>query len=287
MGSLKIYTIILIFSINYFHPVQCQVEKCCPIDFKLDISNFNKLTCKLSTNQLSRLQWDAYNILPPLTPHECDESRYDFIPDETNYIEFNGCIDKDSNEQYVAVSCAQDSTNGVHLMNKCCPFGKFYDHTERFCKQSTSFYGNFKHLFGNVAVLFKNKVPDCLENEVFVEYFSTPQDVQFDGTNVIVDGNYMPSNKFCIDDVVNINSSESTQDIQLVIRSCRPRSICNEIPCYRRCCKTDQVLKKSFKAKQCVPSLENKNLIPVFYDVETPVTNPQRQISLKGIKLNY
>lgn len=275
---------ILILLITYFHPIQCQVKKCCPIDFELDIQN--ELTCKLSTNPYNQLKWDAYNIYPPLLPQECDEFRYAHVQDDANYIELNGCIDKDSNEQYVAVSCAQDSTNGVHLVNKCCPYGKFYDHTERFCTQNSAFYSNFKHLFGNAAVVFKNKVPDCLENEVFVEYFSTIQDVQFDGINVIVHGNYLPSNKFCIDDLVNVNSSELTQDIRLVIRSCRPRSICNEIPCYRRCCKTDQVLKKGFKAKECVPNQENKKLIPVFYDVETPITNPQRQIILRGINLN-
>lgn len=277
MQLFKIYAN-LIFLITSFYLIQCQVRKCCPIN--VDFDGQNELTCKSSTNS-NRSQWDAHNIFLSLLPQTCDEFRYAFVKDETNYIEFNGCIDKDSNDQYVAVSCAQDTIAGVHFINTCCPFGQFYDHTERFCTQHFDFYGNFKHLFGNAAVVFKNKVPDCLENEVFVEYFSTLQDVQFDGMNVLVDGNYLPSNKFCINDLVNVNSS--SQDIQLVIRSCRPRSICNEISCYRRCCKTDQVLKKSFKAKQCVPHPENKNLFPVFYDVETPVTKPQRQTILKGI----
>lgn len=262
-------------------PIKCQVMKCCPIDYVLDVQS--EFKCKLPTNSYNRLQWEAYNILLPAQLQNCEDFRYEHVEDESNYIELNGCIDKDFNDQYVAVSCSQDFNVGVHSMNKCCPFGQSYDHNGRFCAQKSHIYGLFKQLFGNAAVIFKNKVPDCSENEVFVEYFSTIHDVQFNGMNVIVNGNYLPSNKFCIDDLVNINASESTHDIQFVIRSCRPRSICNEIPCYRRCCKTDQVLKKGVKAKQCVPHPENKNLIPIFYDVGLPITNIQRQIHPKGM----
>lgn len=268
---------ILTLLIYFLHPIQCQIRKCCPLDSVFDVQS--EYMCKLTTNPY---YWDAYNILPPLLSLQMCTDRLKYIEDESNYVELNGCIDKDSNDQYVAVSCSQDLPIGVHFINKCCPFGKFYDHTERFCTQNSGFNGYFKQLFGNSAIIFKAKVPNCSENEVFVEYFSTIHDIQFDGMNVFVNGNYLPSNKFCIDDLVNLNSSESTQDIQFVVRSCRPRSICDEIPCYRRCCKTDQVLKKTVKAKQCVPHPENKNLIPTFYDVETPITNPQRQIILKG-----
>lgn len=279
--SRKSIYVSITFLIYCLHQIQCQVTKCCPTGSVLDIQT--EYTCELPTN---RLHWEAYNILPPalLT---CSEFRHIYVEDYRSYVELNGCIDKNLNDQYVAISCSPDSTVGVHFINKCCPFGEIYDHTNRICAQNSDFNGYFKRVFGYTAVVFKTKVPDCSENEVFVEYHSGGHNIQFDGMNLKVNGHDLSPNKYCIDDLMNINPNEYNQDvIQFIVRSCRPRSICGETPCYRRCCKTDQVLKKGSKQKQCVQHPENKNLIPEFYDVITPVTNPQRQIYVKGTHPN-
>lgn len=186
---------------------------------------------------------------------------------------------------HVAVSYSQDLAGDTYFINKCCPLFHSYDHTERFCTQSLNFNSYFRQLFGNDAVVIENTVPDCAEDEVFVEYFSTIHNIHFDGMNLKVDNYELPSNKFCIDNLVNINPIELTEGgIHLVVRSCRPNSICNEIPCFRRCCKTDQILRKGRRSKECVP--HQKNLVPIFYDVEPPITNPQKQISLRGMGFN-
>lgn len=261
--------------------VQCQVSKCCPTGSIPDVQS--EFTCKKSMN---RAVLNTHNILQPSILN-CPDPYNIFLKDQY-YIELNGCIDTDSNNELVAVSCSQEWTTGVHLINKCCPFGQVYDHTERFCTQNTDLQGNFKQVFDNSAVVFKNKIPDCSDDdEVFVEYYSATHSIHFDGFNLRVDGADLSPNKFCIDDLVNINSTEfRPNDMNFIVRSCRPRHMCNEIPCFRRCCKTDQVLQKGYKMKKCVPNPEGKNLVPTFYDVQSPVTNPQRQIQLRGMILN-
>lgn len=272
-----IFLIIIIIPVCFIQRIQSEVAKCCSEHTVLDIQ---KHSCESSKNQSN---WDVYNIQSPSSSLlNCAKPRNVFQGREY-YIELNGCIDKDKNDQFVAISCLNYSTINVHLMNKCCPFGQSYDHNGRFCAQNSEVHGHFKKLFGNVAVVFRDTVPDCTEDEVFVEYFSTVHKIHFDGKNLNVNGNTLVSDKFCIEDLVNIKTNKvNGDDKYFIVRSCHPRSICEKIPCIRRCCKADQVMYPQLEGqRECQYHPNKKNLLPIFYDVSRPLNNP-KEVHLKG-----
>lgn len=259
--------------------IQCEVTKCCPEQAVLDTIH----SCESPKKQIT---WDVYNIeyieFSSLLLN-CTKPRRTFV--DEFYSELNGCIDKDQNGQYVSVSCAKYSTAGVHLMNKCCPTGQSYDQIGRACVQNPDVHSHFKKLFGNTVVVFQNATPDCSEDEVFVEYFSTSHSIQFDGAKINVNGHSLLPDKFCIEDLVNIESNEvSNGDRYFIVRSCRPRSLCEEIPCIRRCCKADQIMYPQPKGKrQCQYHPHKINLRPTFYNVSLPLDAPQKQVLIKGM----
>lgn len=261
--------------------VQCQLTKCCSTGLVLTKNGFSYV-CE---SPASSVDWNSYNIpfSPNSIPYNCMWLGNPF-EGNINYVEMNGCVDKDLNNQFVAVSCSPSPVSGVHLLSKCCPSGQSYDYGERNCIRNPDSPLHFNRLLGNAAVVFQNKVPDCSEDEVFVEYFSKYHWIRFEGMNLEVNGNLLPRTKFCIEDLVNIDPGEASGDEKhFIVRSCRERSICNEVPCIRRCCKTDQFLKKGKGAKSCLPHPSNKNLNPTFHDVSLPLSDTQTQIGLKGM----
>lgn len=262
----------------------CQVTKCCSEHSILDIES--DLFCESSTNHTD---WDAYNI--PTSPViNCSDIRNIFIKHES-YAELNGCIDKTSNDQYVSVSCSQDAETktGVHLLNKCCPSANSYDHIQRTCIRDANLHSRFEQVFGESAIVFKHTVPNCSTDEVFVEYFSTVHTIQFDGTNLKVYNDSLMPDKFCIEDLVNIDSDKfNINDRHIIIRSCRPRSVCEKIPCMQRCCKADQVMEprpEGYKICQYHPY--KMNLEPTFYNISIPLDHSQKQSFVNGVDLNF
>lgn len=273
---------LILFVLCLTSRIQCditpatEITKCCPFGSVLETSGYYCVE--------NETIWDAYNINPSTLPL-CDDHERTvanvFQNDET-YIELNGCIDKDLNDKFVAVSCSKNSKIGVHAMKKCCPIGRSYDHIKRACVENPNSHAHFKSLFENSMVVFENNVPICGNDEVFVEYFSTVHDIQFLGKNVQVNNDTLTADKFCIEDLINIDSSDNGENgPHMIIRSCRPRSVCNEMPCIRRCCSADEIMKNN--PKRCEPHPDNANLIPIFYDLSYPLTSDQQQTRLKGM----
>lgn len=253
--------------------IQCEITKCCPFGSVLETSGY--FCTENETN------WDSYNIIPATLP-DCERTVTKVFQKKETYIELNGCIDKDVNNDFVAVSCSNYSEIGVHAMKKCCPIGQSYDHKRRACVENAYSHSDFKTLFQNTSVVFENIIPNCTDDEVFVEYFSTIHDIQFSGENVQVNNDTLTADKFCIEDLINIDSWGTQQNGQhMIIRSCRPRSICNEITCIRRCCRTDQIMLN--RPRRCAPHPDNINLIPIFYDINEPLTSKQQQTRLTGM----
>lgn len=192
---------------------------------------------------------------------------------------------------FVALSCLQRSVSTVHLVNKCCPTGHSYDPSKGFCIRDSNSHLHFESLFGSSAVVFENKIPDCSEEEVFVEYFSTDHNIKFTGRDIKVNDEIISSDKYCFDGLVNlIEIAPNKREHHTIVRSCRPRSICNKIPCIRRCCKTDQILHAPFATpgpERCQPHPNNTNLLPIFHDISFPLSDTQKRIHLKGMQIIY
>lgn len=280
------FNCILIIIIYFTKQIQCQIKKCCPEDFVLDTKDFY---CGSSENENV---WDSYNIKYNnlMNLENCVRKTRNAFGKEEAYAELNGCIDKDLNDTFVAVSC-QDTPGvnvGVHFVKKCCPIGQSYDHSKRNCVLDPNSHETFKSLFGNSVVVFERNIPECSREEVFVEYSSTAHSIRFSEKNVKVNGNILPSDKFCIEDLINIDPNEATtNEHHVIVRSCRPRSICNEISCIRRCCSADQIMLNRPKSERCQPHPNNTNLMPIFYDITFPLSDTQKKKPIRGMMFFY
>lgn len=262
-----IFTSIIIYSVK----IQSEVTKCCPIGSVLD--TFSSSCAENETN------WDAYNIENVEMPY-CDHQLIDVFKDG-KYFELNGCIDKNEHDEFVTIQCSDNPKIGVHLMNKCCPIGYSYDHIERSCIENPKTHMHFKKVFKNSVVVFNNSVPICSDDEVYVEYHSTVDNITFFGDVIEVNHNVLSLDKFCIEDLVNINENQSNE-LNVIVRSCQPNSVCNGITCMRRCCQADQILERN--PLRCEPHPTNTNLKPIFYDLDFPLVSDkiQTKIQIEG-----
>lgn len=287
MYGVSLIIVLIAISFCYIQRIHCQVTKCCPDGFafqSLDYSNSTNYSCLALENQTI---WDSYNLGSNPSVPNCDRQIQSAFENKETYINLNGCFDKDTNDQYVAVSCVQNeelTMAGVHLINKCCPIGQSYDHSKRSCTPNYNSYAHFKNIFEKSVVIFENNLPKCSKDEVFVEYSSTVHSIRFSEKNVKVNGNHLLADKFCIEDLVNVDPSDGdTNEQHIIVRSCRPHTVCNEMPCIRRCCSADQIMLNKPMAQRCQPHPNNTNLLPIFYDLTFPLSNVQTKARPKGM----
>lgn len=288
MYKVSIGCFLIAISFCNIQQIRCQVTKCCPDGFflqALDYPNFTNYSCQTLENQTI---WDSHNLGSNPSIPNCDRQIQTVFENMETYINLNGCFDKNTNDQYVAVSCVQNEGNnfsvGVHLINKCCPIGQSYDHIKRSCALNLNSYTHFKNIFENSVVILENNLPECSKDEVFVEYSSIVHSIRFSEKNLKVNGNHLLADKFCIEDLLNVDPSDGGSNEQhIIIRSCRPRTVCNEMPCIRRCCSTDQIMLNRPMAQRCQSHPSNANLQPIFYDLTFPLSNVQTKTQPKGM----
>lgn len=273
------------------------MPKCCPSDSRINIVDATIKSCAKSEN--TTIDWDAYNVA--VSADHTQFPRCEFGVRRTfeapaDFAELNGCLDKSIDGHFYAFHCNGQPTTAVHRLNKCCPLNHSYDHTERFCVPNTDSTLHFQELFGDNVVIFEPKVPDCADDEAFVEYYSTAHDIAFVDRNLKITTEHYPrgevlaSAKYCVEGLVNAAAGERSQR-HLIVRSCRPRNVCNEIPCIRRCCKSDQMYQRNAvtKKSECVTHPSSANFMPVFYDINFPLVpnKSQDQIHLKGMTSRF
>lgn len=194
-------------------------------------------------------------------------------------ISSDGCIDYlDGIVQ--GLKCSDREQVEVHKLFKCCPAGWSYDLQERQCVENVNDLKLFGNLVGSSVALFEMKTPECRPEDVFVEYFTDKQNVMLQRSGVDVvslltgESEFLLPESFCMEGIYN-NASEVTQ---LIVRSCRPRSVCHRMPCVRRCCKNDQMLAKINGTSQCVAI--NQNIRPIFHELSGPVEIDKMELAV-------
>lgn len=261
------------------------VHKCCPNGSYIKIRQDSTYECERELIR-SQIEFDAYNInhvnqLPP----NCAYIVRKLTESVEKLSELNGCVDRSSNGDLYAISCANEPIVYAHHLNRCCPFGHSYDHLGRYCVPISGSQSSFQQFFGDSVILFKTHVPDCEPEEVFVEYVTTEHEIHFDGNMLSVNNEILQPNKFCVEELMGAVSNELDQK-HLIVRSCRPQSLCNKIPCVRRCCKTDQMI---VRPGICKPHPEQKNFLPILYDIDFPLqeNKSQPKAYIKGMSIRF
>lgn len=264
--------ILAVILLNNFGETRALLSKCCPLGAQLHIQNDSAVNCVQSTNLTG---WELYNIESSSNetqlPH-CDHKVKRLFEESLDFSELSGCFDIADDGHFYAAYCRSEPTNAVHKLNKCCPTGHSYDHNERFCVPDARSHQHFGELFGADAVIFVPKVPSCAGDEVFAEYHSTAHNISFvDRTMTITTDNFpagesLQTHKYCIDGL--LNGDDKANEHHIIVRSCRPQSVCDKMPCIRRCCESDQMLQRNAKTRmaECVQHPNSTNFVPTFYE---------------------
>lgn len=276
-----------------------KISKCCPDGFELNLGG-NVTTDELNGNLELASRYSCFmtpeafmenepSTAPPLFGYNLRISDNVFalenddnnIPKCSNVELFQfdlsgGIISSDGCIDYLdgvlqGLKCSDREQIAVHKVFKCCPPGWSYDLTERQCVENSNDLQLFANLVGSSVALFETKTPECRQEDVFVEYYTDKQNVilQRSGVDIVSlltgESEFLLPGSFCMEGIYNI-ASEATQ---IIVRSCRPRSVCNRMPCVRRCCKNDQMLQKINGTSTCVAI--NQNIQPIFHEVTGPI----------------
>lgn len=279
MTSTSIVSVLIIFATVHLRG-SYSLSKCCPTDKILSKNTNDQGGYYYDCNQNDQRRLTGYNVKQNDVSNipDCNFEQRD-IDAKAKQININGCIDYTENG-FVSLSCPSEPKENVHLFNKCCPPGQSYDFNEQFCVPNENYLNHFSDIFDHSIVVFQSKVPQCdIYDEVFVEYHSSLHDIQMSSGGILITGpdsrsEYLPKDKFCIEGSVNHNNvgiSKPNVDpnaMYVIVRSCRSRAICEDIPCMRRCCENDQVLFHDDNITECRPHPDGKTFRPVFYRID-------------------
>lgn len=306
---IKSSLVIILFAIGIWKIDLCHanagmaLQKCCPKYQTLSISDLNnyRIVC-VPTDEPTIFGYNfmASEQTPPYSP-PCAEWTARRYSDTKQTLSQSGCADYVNDHMYV-IECRPPAKPFIEVTQayKCCPEHYSYDLEMHKCVSTPNQMQTFANFFGaTTTVLFQTMVPQCNnDNEVFVEYDTNVHDIFLNDGALYVRHDspqradeHLPAKTFCLDAAFrseNDDLYESEHTYRLVVRSCRPKNICQIIPCVRRCCRSDQMLEKPDEntPSECTDHPERQNFVPTFHSVGTAWRNEMpRSVNQTGMFL--
>lgn len=222
------------------------LRKCCPNGEIIRATKMDYSTNSAICGPTSDDEIHAFNLRIPAEPNNFSQEyascHVQYTP---SLVRLSGCIDLFEN-QIISIDCPTRNEPFVRVLQmlKCCPRDQSYDLKARKCACALNKSTAMASIFGNETVVtFKIGAPQCNdEEEVFVEYYSYSRHryhIEFVEDIIVIRHKdnpieYLTAKSFCIDDILNANN-------QLIVRTCRPKDVCERITCVRRCCRNDQM----------------------------------------------
>jgi hypothetical protein len=147
---------------------------------------------------------------------------------------------------------------------KCCASNELYDLSERECRMA-----NYTQKFQTFGNLLEFGAPKCDNDSVTVEYDSEKVEIRLEGgvlrlppQGTLKQSIELRSPSFCVDDVAPTDGSELEGQSHWMARTCQPKSVCDHIPCVRKCCGDGE---KLITGGTCGP--HSKGIQPKFHHI--------------------
>lgn len=184
------------------------------------------------------------------------------------------CVDMIDDKYYV-FACNEISPNSEELveivkLKKCCPQGKAYDIFGRRCVENnvTDIDSDFRDLLHSRKVaLFEYEDIKCKDDEALIEYHSVVHGLKiYDNALVLMKneidfGPVIIRSPFCIEATLNsevdipkgmeLDHFTKRASSKFVAKACREKSVCNNIPCFQKCCSNGERIVYDGNSSQC------------------------------------
>lgn len=161
----------------------------------------------------------------------------------------SSCVDI-MNGDYYLFACddlSKVSTNSKSIYNirKCCANNYTFDIFSRRCIVANEIIGDMNehfNFFGNKSVIFDIGIPNCKPDDVLIEYRDDLHKLKIYETSLIITAtethgpDVFIHGSYCIENAISSNRA-SDSNLKWISKVCRPKDICSEIPCLRKCCK--------------------------------------------------
>lgn len=208
----------------------------------------------------------SYNILTDENEHwpDCGESltAKELLGDVLRTSESASCIDIFKNTYHI-FSCnramdSEDDLVNIYSLRKCCPKYFSYDVFMRRCvaNNESIIEDDFGEILTKRNVPFTTGIPHCHDDDVIIEYHSDVHKFRLYDNSLIITGlggygpSILPQNSFCIERTMNSDADTPDGDnpehhnlkksSRWIAKSCRNKTICESVPCVRKCCKEGQ-----------------------------------------------
>lgn len=270
------------------------LRKCCPKGQSLSMNDLNErqIVCVPSEDDSESESFPSYNLEisdEPFKP-SCLNWHSHRHGNPVDIINLSGCVDI-VRGYLQSIQCVPSALPNIEVVRyqKCCIEGHSYDLDQRQCVYTPNEFSAFRNFLGNnTAVIFKTQVPKCQPDEVFVEYHSYHHTIwPTDGTIAVThphrEDEILAAGSFCIDSSWRSENAEqlsAEETYNIIVRSCRPNSVCDHIPCVRRCCANDQMLERrpGDTKSQCYDHPELRNFAPAFHNVLNPMVTHEPEL---------
>lgn len=247
--------------------------KCCPLGMELSIGELNEFKC-IPGN--STFQFIGINVIYSNQSNipQCESIVYSYELNLGDVKRISGnCIDVYSGN-YIYLACSNKSehtfqSESVIILNKCCSNGYSYNtrHLANYCSNKTNDLRLLKEHFPETIVLFNVGVPMCKRDHVLVDNYASKRNFKFRLNSILFRSKNRYGHElqqligyesYCVDDL-----SEIFND--WIIKSCRPKAICEYIPCVQRCCSFGEAIFRNGSTKSC--GQYEKDLQPIFHEL--------------------
>jgi hypothetical protein len=165
----------------------------------------------------------------------------------------------------------QSSVYANSTLHKCCQLNEVYDIVDRVCVKKSANENKLnasEHLFDSNSKIGSPKCDG--DDDVAVEYDSEKHNITFYGGHLLLPSHAKSNalveaqpNSFCIDSVSGDGMNVAKKS-HWMAKTCRPRSVCDNIPCVRKCCGDGEKMQRQNSTLDCV---EHKDGIkPIFHN---------------------
>lgn len=214
------------------------------------------------SNSSSLTELIAYNVLIDQTSHwpscgENSELSHSSLSESVKASQSASCIDILDGFFFV-FTCEEKLETfrdfvDIHKLRKCCEKDFSFDIFTRRCvnNNGSSMSDDFGEFLGDKIAVFESGIPECKPDDVLVEYHSLVHNLMIHESSLVIKtmAHHGPDliNSYCVEATLEPETlpsaaadhshSQLKASSKWIAKVCRPKTICSEMPCIRKCCR--------------------------------------------------